>query len=92
MNHDVAAPPDIETLENVARFGTFEQAMAGLETIVTHLEAGHLTLGDAVTIYELGLALSRRCSDLLRQAELQIKVLESRYDVDLTEDVDDSET
>jgi exodeoxyribonuclease VII small subunit len=91
MNQDGAAPLDLATLGDVARSGTFEQAMTGLESVVTHLEAGHLSLQDSITIYELGLALSQRCAELLEQADLQIKVLESRYDVEIIEDLDDAE-
>jgi exodeoxyribonuclease VII small subunit len=87
--HTVAA--DFETLAKVSQSGSFEETMLGLEQAVAVLEAGQLSIGDAVKWYELGLALSQRCTGLLRQAELDIQVLETKYDIELMEDLDDLE-
>jgi exodeoxyribonuclease VII small subunit len=87
--HTVAA--DFETLVKVSQSGSFEETMLGLEQAVAVLEAGQLSIGDAVKWYELGLALSQRCTGLLRQAELDIQVLETKYDIELMEDLDDLE-
>jgi exodeoxyribonuclease VII small subunit len=59
--------------------GAFEEVLAALETVVEHLERGRLPLAETVAWYEAGLALNRRCSDLLAQAELRISELESSY-------------
>jgi len=56
--------------------GTFEEAHAALEESVQLLESGGLTLDQMTHCYEAGIRLSRRCSDLLKQAELQISILE----------------
>jgi exodeoxyribonuclease VII small subunit len=52
---------------------TFEQAFEELETIVSKLEAGELTLEESVALYERGQALARLCSDLLDNAELRVQ-------------------
>jgi exodeoxyribonuclease VII small subunit len=91
MSEPQTITPDLETLGNLSRSGTFEESMLGLEQAVARLEEGQLSIGDAVKWYELGLALSQRCSDLLKQAELDIQVLETKYDFDQLEDLDDLE-
>ena len=91
MSERHTASPDLETLAKVSQSGSFEETMLGLEQAVAVLEAGQLSIGDAVKWYELGLALSQRCTGLLKQVELDIQVLETKYDIDLGEDLDDLE-
>jgi exodeoxyribonuclease VII small subunit len=65
-----------------------------LETVVEQLEQGRLTLADSLMWYETGLALARRCSDLLAAAELRVSTLDATYG-SLAEDAapwDDDET
>ena len=52
---------------------TFEQAYAELETIVTQLESGDLTLDDSVALYERGQRLARLCGEKLDAAELRVR-------------------
>jgi len=92
MSESQATFPTLETLEELSQVGSFEDAMLGLEHVVNRLEEGGLSIGDAVKWYELGLSLSQRCSSLLKQTELQIRVLESKYDIDQLADLDDLET
>jgi exodeoxyribonuclease VII small subunit len=54
---------------------TFEAALAQLEGIVEQLESGELPLEDALTAFERGVALSRRCAGELDVAERRIEVL-----------------
>jgi exodeoxyribonuclease VII small subunit len=54
----------------------FEAAFGELEEIVQRLEAGELTLEEAISLYERGQALARQCQDRLDQAELRITQLE----------------
>lgn len=54
---------------------TFEQAFQELETTVTQLESGNLSLEQALAVFERGQALAARCSALLDQAELRLKQL-----------------
>ncbi len=51
----------------------FEQALTELETIVTRLERGDVTLEEFVSIYERGEALKKHCDALLKNAEMRIE-------------------
>ena len=54
---------------------TFESAMKGLEAIVQDLEAGDLSLDDALKKFQEGIKLSRFCSKKLDESEKKISVL-----------------
>lgn len=54
----------------------FEEAIAQLESIVSSMESGQLSLQESMTAYERGVALARACQAQLQQAEQQVKVLE----------------
>ncbi len=76
--------PDMEavtfqTWREIAESGEFEPALAALEASVTMLEKGGLSLATMTECYELGLKLSRRCSELIRAAELRITMLDQEY-------------
>lgn len=71
--------PERDAIEQILQTGTFETSLEALETVVAHLERGLLPIDEAVHWYELGLGLARRCSDLLRNAELRISDLEESY-------------
>lgn len=51
---------------------TFEQSLKRLEEIVGALEKGDIPLRDAMTMFEEGSALIRRCGDMLDNAEQQV--------------------
>lgn len=70
----------------LAQDGEFEPALAALEASVALLEDGGLSLATMTECYELGLRLSRRCSTLLREAELRISLLDQTF----ADDADDS--
>ena len=53
----------------------FEEALKKLEKIVTDLEAGDLTLDEALKKYQEGIELSRLCSQRLESAKKKIDVL-----------------
>jgi len=55
----------------------FEQALAELETIVARMESGELTLEQSLTAYRRGAALLQYCQSALKDAQQQVKVLES---------------
>ena len=55
---------------------SFEEALAGLETIVRELESGRIKLDDAVTAYEKAVALKQLCENKLKAAQLKIEKLE----------------
>ena len=52
---------------------TYEQAHEELESIVATLETEKHSLDEAMALFERGLALTRRCTALLDQAELKIQ-------------------
>ena len=53
----------------------FDQGMAELERIVARLEAGELSLEEALAAFEAGIALVRRLHQRLTEAEARIDVL-----------------
>ena len=54
---------------------SYEEAMAELETIVDALEEGNQKLEEAMTLFECGQALMKRCAELLEKAELKVQQL-----------------
>ena len=55
---------------------SFEQALAELEKIVKRMEAGELSLEQALAAHKRGLELARLCQGRLEAAQQQVKVLE----------------
>lgn len=53
----------------------FEEAMKKLETIVSNLEGGDLSLENALKNYEEGVRLADLCSKRLTEAEKRVEVL-----------------
>jgi exodeoxyribonuclease VII small subunit len=68
--------------QRVLTDGAFEDALAALRDVVSHLEAGSLRLDDAVRCFEVGSLLARRCERLLDEAELRITRLSEDDDAD----------
>ena len=54
---------------------TYEEAFAELETIVNVLEGEQNPLEEAMSLYERGQALVKRCGELLEGAELKVREL-----------------
>ncbi len=54
---------------------SFEQLYTELEATIEQLEAGNLSLDDALRLYERGMELARQCSQMLDRAELRIQEL-----------------
>ncbi len=61
-----------------------EQALEDLEKIVIRLEKGDLPLAEAIKQFERGVALTRRCQTVLKEAEQKVQVLSEG----MLEDVD----
>ena len=55
---------------------SFEAALAELEKIVARMEAGELSLEDALATHKRGLDLAKYCQQKLEVAQQQVKVLE----------------
>jgi exodeoxyribonuclease VII small subunit len=59
---------------------SFEAALRRLEQIVRSLESGEATLGESMQLFEEGVSLARRCSQLLNLAERKIDLLVEQDD------------
>ena len=76
---------------------SFEQLYDELEATIDKLEAGNLSLDDALALYQRGMELAGQCGTLLDQAELKIQELSPNVrdpgpdepDLDLDEDEDE---
>ncbi len=58
---------------------TFEQALEKLDETVQALEAGELPLDETTKLYEQGMRLANRCTELLSKAELRITQIQTAY-------------
>lgn len=54
----------------------FESALKELESLVTTMEKGELSLEDSLKSFERGVALSRQCRDILHKAEQRVAILD----------------
>lgn len=57
---------------------TFEAGLSRLEKIVEMLERGQLSLEEAIARFEEGVTLAARCSEMLKEADLQVRRLVKR--------------
>jgi len=55
---------------------SFESALAELEGIVATMERGELPLAESLVAYKRGAELLQYCQSALKDAELQVKILE----------------
>ncbi len=65
---------------------TYEAAFAELEAIVAALENDQRPLEEAMSLYERGQALVKRCGELLDKAELKVKQLSGNDLTDFEEE------
>lgn len=63
---------------------SFDKAMERLESVVRTLEAGSLSLEEALRCYEEGIGLVRYCHNRLEIAEQKVKMLLENEDAHLT--------
>ncbi len=64
---------------------TYEAAFAELQDVVAALEGEPRSLEEAMSLFERGQALVKRCTELLDQAELKVKRLSGGELTDLEE-------
>lgn len=64
----------------------FEDAMKQLEEIANKLEKNDLDLDKSVEIFEEGMKLSKKCSEILENAEKRITILINDGKDNLTEE------
>lgn len=55
----------------------FEDSLAQLETLVSDMEDGNLSLEQALSAFETGIRLTRQCQQALQAAELKVQMLSS---------------
>ncbi len=79
MNEQIGEPPSLQEIGALVQEGAFEETLEALEAVVAHLEHGRLRMDESIAWYEAGLGLTRRCSELLEQAELRIRTLDAEY-------------
>ena len=53
----------------------FEKAMQELETLVTKMENGDLSLEESLKYFEQGVKLTRQCQQSLKKAEQKVAIL-----------------
>ena len=53
----------------------FEHALKELETLVTRMEKGDISLEDSLTHFERGIELTRTCQKALKEAEQKVQIL-----------------
>ena len=56
---------------------SFEDALRELETIVAALEAGNVSLDDAITAFERGTALKTHCQARLEEARMKVEKIKA---------------
>ncbi|MCE5258283.1 MAG: exodeoxyribonuclease VII small subunit [Chloroflexi bacterium] len=61
---------------------TFEANYKRLEEVVTLLDAGKLSLGEMLALYEEGIKLARLCEKQLEEAELKVSQLQIDQEAD----------
>ncbi|KDE39738.1 MAG: exodeoxyribonuclease VII small subunit [Nitrincola lacisaponensis] len=54
---------------------SFEASMARLETLVSEMESGSLSIEASLQAFEEGIRLTRQCQQILEQAEQKVKLL-----------------
>lgn len=59
---------------------SYEKALKKVETIVTQLESGELTLEDSITSYEQALKLLKECYNKLNKAEKKLEEFSGELD------------
>lgn len=53
----------------------FEKTLEELEALVERMESGELSLAESLTAFERGVALTRDCQSVLKDAELRVQTL-----------------
>jgi exodeoxyribonuclease VII small subunit len=66
----------------VAETESFEEIYSRLEETVRSLEEGGLPLDESIALFEQGMALAKRCRELLDGAELRVTSLVEEFQAD----------
>ena len=68
-------PPQAEADPDAPPLAAFESSVTELESLVESLEAGDISLEQALAKFERGVTLARQCQTMLKSAELRIDQL-----------------
>lgn len=63
----------------------FEEAIEALDTAVTRLESGELSLDDSIKVFEESIGLIKICNEKLSAAEQKVRVLIESQDGSVTD-------
>ena len=66
------------TVAHGSNSATFEQQFGRLQEVVQRLSDGNLTLQEALSAFEEGMALADNCSRMLEEAELRVQQVSER--------------
>lgn len=69
-----------KTGDKVQKGADFEQALSELEGLVTRLEKGDLSLDESLQQFKRGVELTRRCQQILDQAQQVVEQLTNEED------------
>lgn len=58
----------------------FEENIEQLEKVVQELESGNLNLEDSIKKFEEGMNISKKCNEILEEAEKKITILVKKDD------------
>lgn len=69
----------------------FEDSIEKLESLVSAMEDGDLSLEDSLAAFETGIRLTRECQSALREAEQKVQVLMNESGATVAFEQDDDE-
>jgi exodeoxyribonuclease VII small subunit len=75
VRHAIAAENQVTNKKDKTDIPDFEAALKKLESIVTNMEGGELTLEQALKEFETGVSLARQCQSAIQHAEQRITQL-----------------
>ena len=65
---------------------SFEGIMTELEKVVNELENGELSLENSIKKFEYGMSLSKKCNEILNDAEKRITILTKNENEEISEE------
>ncbi|ADJ28002.1 exodeoxyribonuclease VII small subunit [Nitrosococcus watsonii] len=69
----------------------FESALAELETLVSRMEQGEVSLEESLRLYERGVKLSQLCQETLHDAEQKVQILQQKQEKEQINDFPNEE-
>ena len=75
-----------KTVKSASAPKNFESALSELESLVTEMESGSLSLEASLNAYKRGMELSVYCQKTLSETEAQVKILEGQLLKDFSPD------